>query len=756
MGSNGTHQQALDILEEEEISVGTGCTAGRDCSGEPFLRWTMAVWLTRALDGTEPPPVEGRRFADVDPNIWWASHVERLAELEVTQGCATGRYCPDRPVTRGQMATFLVKAFGLEPARSGRFVDTAGHTHEDAIDALAAANITAGCSTTPLRYCPDRPVTRGQMATFVARALDLIPRPATSQRPAVQRIAYTQFDVETIWLMDADGTNQVRLASDARRPKWSPDGTRIVYSYADYGGSNDAYVPEIWIVNSDGTNRRHLVTYAGDPAWSPDGTRLAYSGEFDYEGLWVMDADGGNRRQLTTRDIASPQWSPDGARIAFYEFGRGIVVVNADGTNQQHLATGSGRRPRWSPDGTKITSQIVNNAIGQLVVAVIDADGTNQRQLTTGGGVGARWSPDGTRIAFQSADGIAVINADGTNRRQLTAAYEYGPEWSPDGTRLAFKDGEGYGVMNADGTNQQRLVEDHTYWPSSGEIMEWSPDGTRIAYSQVDDRIWVVNEDSTDLQQLVDNGRHPEWSPDGAGIAYYRRVRGASGDSEVWVMNADGTDQRRLATVAARRTIPPSDGRGPRWSPDGTRIAYADTRGVAIIDTDGSDQRLLTTDEGEDPRWSPDGTRILYAVGYSVWVMNADGTNQKRLATNSDGPVWSPDGTRIAYRRDFDEVWVMEADGTQQRKVGDGDYPAWSPDGSELAFGSGSVVVVNADGTNRREVVFNRRGNEDVQWSPDGTMLSYMNAHGGFWVVRTDGTDHRRLSTRGAFPAWAP
>ena len=75
------------------------------------------------------------------------------------------------------MATFLARAFDLEPAATAGFTDTAGNSHAAAIDALAGAGITAGCATVPARYCPDDPVTRGQMATFLARALNLVPLP---------------------------------------------------------------------------------------------------------------------------------------------------------------------------------------------------------------------------------------------------------------------------------------------------------------------------------------------------------------------------------------------------------------------------------------------------------------------------------------------------------------------------------------------------------------------------------------------------
>ncbi len=132
----------------------------------------MAVWLVRVLDGTAPPPAASR-FVDVDPDIWWTPYVERLAVLGVTVGCATGpaRFCPDRSVTRAEMATFLTRAFDLGAASSFGFVDIGGNTHADSIDALAGAGVTVGCATGPARFCPDDSVTRAEMATFLTRAI---------------------------------------------------------------------------------------------------------------------------------------------------------------------------------------------------------------------------------------------------------------------------------------------------------------------------------------------------------------------------------------------------------------------------------------------------------------------------------------------------------------------------------------------------------------------------------------------------------
>ena len=184
---SSAHKPAIDALNELDVFEGTLCGEDTFCPSDPVSRATMAVWLIRAIEDEEPPALEESRFDDVDAAVWWAPYVERVAELGITSGCRSEPplYCPDRPVTRAQMATFLVRAFDLEPAGPAGFTDTSGSVHNSNIDALAAARITSGCKLDPLQYCPNRPVTRGQMATFLARALGVLEVPEEPQEPVV-------------------------------------------------------------------------------------------------------------------------------------------------------------------------------------------------------------------------------------------------------------------------------------------------------------------------------------------------------------------------------------------------------------------------------------------------------------------------------------------------------------------------------------------------------------------------------------------
>ena len=184
---DGEVELAFDALAGLGVLEGTECGEARICPGDPIPRWMVAVWLVRTVDGADPGPGDPAGFVDVDPEQWWAPFVDRLFGLGITTGCGTEpmRFCPDRSVTREQMAAFLVRAFDVADGHGVGFSDIAGSFARGYINALAAAGITVGCSSDPLRYCPQRSVTRGQMAVFLARALGLVELPASVRFAAI-------------------------------------------------------------------------------------------------------------------------------------------------------------------------------------------------------------------------------------------------------------------------------------------------------------------------------------------------------------------------------------------------------------------------------------------------------------------------------------------------------------------------------------------------------------------------------------------
>lgn len=173
--SGSIHGWNLSRLAADGVLDDTECGLDLICPGLLIERWVIAVWLVRVLDGGDPEPLGYNRFEDVHPGLLWAAHAERLAELGIVSGCSAepARFCPQAPVSRAQMATVLARAFNLESDTGAGYVDVDPQSpHAAGINAIAAAGISEGCGAGPDQYCPDDLVTRGQAATFIAKARD--------------------------------------------------------------------------------------------------------------------------------------------------------------------------------------------------------------------------------------------------------------------------------------------------------------------------------------------------------------------------------------------------------------------------------------------------------------------------------------------------------------------------------------------------------------------------------------------------------
>lgn len=164
--------------------VTSGCaTPGFYCPASTTLRQQMAVFLLKASLGPcyVPPPATGG-FTDVPVSNPFASWIEDLAGRGITTGCGPGLYCPLQPVTRKQMAVFLLKtrlgSFYLPPTPTGIFVDVPADGFRPWIEDLYNRAITGGCAggppPAPISYCPENPITRGQMAAFLVKTFGLL------------------------------------------------------------------------------------------------------------------------------------------------------------------------------------------------------------------------------------------------------------------------------------------------------------------------------------------------------------------------------------------------------------------------------------------------------------------------------------------------------------------------------------------------------------------------------------------------------
>lgn len=168
------HPFATDIEWMWGQGFARGCNppaSDRFCPDADVTRGQMAAFLVRVLGLSSSI---SSPFVDDDRSVF-ETDITHLAHTGITAGCnppANDRYCPDRNITRGEMAVFIVRGFGLDVTRStDRFIDDDASPFEQAIERLAAAGITAGCNPPSNdQYCPDRNITRGEMAVFLRRA----------------------------------------------------------------------------------------------------------------------------------------------------------------------------------------------------------------------------------------------------------------------------------------------------------------------------------------------------------------------------------------------------------------------------------------------------------------------------------------------------------------------------------------------------------------------------------------------------------
>jgi Tol biopolymer transport system component len=191
----------------------------------------------------------------------------------------------------------------------------------------------------------------------------------------------------------------------------------------------------------------------------------------------------------------------------------------------------------------------------------------------------------------------------------------------------------------------------------------------------------------------------------------------------------------------------------PRWSPDGSRIAFVMTTrrlltrsdwdgNIYMMNADGSDVRRLTEGlNSASPAWSPDGSQIVFVSnhGQQLVVMNADGSGPHVIASEREfyaWPSWSPRGDRIAFQSgDFEylAIFTIASDGSSEVRLTDGlrleAYPAWAPDGSQIAYSAGvQLWIMAGDGGDQHPVTtcdIPCMADIAPSWAPDGSRLVF-------------------------------
>jgi Tol biopolymer transport system component len=200
---------------------------------------------------------------------------------------------------------------------------------------------------------------------------------------------------------------------------------------------------------------------------------------------------------------------------------------------------------------------------------------------------------------------------------------------------------------------------------------------------------------------------NPKWSPDGSKIAFVSDRNGSNG---LYIMNSNGSGLIRLG----------DQGLYPRfaWSPDGNKMVFGNVElGETTIYTvriDGTGlTRILNNIAYATPSWSSDGNRVIISIDLGLHsrylIIDPDGKNPNFIENVSYMVDFSPDGKKIAYLSSIDgEIYVQNLDSNYRINITNhpaGDkYPTWSPDSKKIAFssernGNWEIYVVNADGT---------------------------------------------------------
>jgi Tol biopolymer transport system component/imidazolonepropionase-like amidohydrolase len=594
----------------------------------------------------------------------------------------------------------------------------------------------------------------------------------------------------------------------------SPDGSTIVF---DYLGS----LFTIPMEGGEATRLTHGLSFDAQPRFSPDGSRIVFTSDRSGgQNVWIMSLDGSDTVQVTqggANRTESPVWTPDGEyivasvgdfrgtenptlRMYHVEGGSGVRILGEDDDNKAvGAAFGPDERYLWYAQRTGGGDWTYNAQLPQYQVRMYDRE-TGQsftRTSRVGSGLRPVLSADGRWLVYgtrhHTETGLVLRDLDTGDERWLAYPVQNddqesratldvlpGMAFTPDSREVVASYGGRIWRIPVEGGDAVEIpfrvrfdlelgprvafeypVDDSPTFHAS-QIREAvpSPDGSRLAFSALG-RIWVAEADGSSPVRLTDadvTEQHPAWSPDGRWIAY---VTWDGTGGSIMRVPADGTGMpERLTTRQATYLT-------PAWSPDGSRIvalrgparAYlesptAGAAGQAVdeivwIPADGGALTVIAPQAGRsDPHFTDDADRIhLSGPGGTLVSIRWDGSEERthlRVRGSTPPGAASPQNASTVIRaptggqalavvnRQIYTVTVPRVGGEAPtvsvanpdrasvpvRQLTDmgGEFPAWAADGRSVHWSLGAVhFVYDLDAGGR---VQEERGDEGDEYRP--------------------------------------
>jgi len=452
-----------------------------------------------------------------------------------------------------------------------------------------------------------------------------------------------------IWILDVESCTERKLVERAFNPEFSPDGTRIAVD-ASWAGPR-----RIWAVDRLGHNPQQLTSDSSEginhvrPRWSPDGTRIVFQNiektKFDVR---VFDLTHGRSLWVTNDAVQDldPVWSPSGKFIYFSSYrGGGINIWRAatspNGTfigapQQMTIGAGQDVEVAISRNGRRLAFSILrqNADIWRLPVSPetgLLTGGPEEVITTTREDSRGAWSPDGETIAFNSDRtgdmNIWLHSVEQRRSTQLTRGIggDYQANWSPDGRTIVFFSSRA-GTADIWSVNVESAELNRLTTTDSVNVNPFcSPDGKLIAYNSDQTgrpEVWVMCADGNGPRQLTDTGvmgHFLRWSK--------------SGDAIIFRCPAGGVLRSMQVSLEGIISEIPEvlGGAHMSFSPDHSRIMdVVGHKALWVSPLDGDKpQKVFEFDDADVridyPVWSPDGNWILFdrfrPVGGDIWMM---------------------------------------------------------------------------------------------------------------------------------------